>query len=78
MLARATSIAEIFEARQYGAIAGAVALGANGARASGPVGASLLWVGLGSYHAVFWLLASALVLAAAALLAAGARPSRPG
>ena len=53
-LARATSIAEIFGTRHYGAIAGAVALGANGARAIGPVGASLLWVGLGSYPSVFW------------------------
>ncbi len=76
-LARATSIAEVFGARHYGAIAGAVALGTNGARAIGPVGASLLWVGLGSYPSVFWLLAVSLVLAAAALLASGARPSNP-
>ena len=76
-LARATSLAEFFGARHYGAIAGAVALGANGARAIGPVGASLLWVGLGSYPAVFWLLAASLVMAAAALLASGARPSQP-
>jgi hypothetical protein len=76
-LARATSLAEFFGARHYGAIAGAVALGANGARAIGPVGASLLWVGLGSYHSVFWLLAASLVMAAAALLASGARPPNP-
>lgn len=76
-LARATSLAEVFGTRHYGAIAGAVALGANGARAIGPVGASLLWVGLGSYPAVFWLLAAALVMAAAALLAFGAPPSGP-
>ena len=66
-LARATSLAEFFGARHYGAIAGAVALGANGARAIGPVGASLLWTALGSYPAVFWLLAASLVLAAVAL-----------
>ena len=71
-LARATSLAEIFGTRHYGAIAGAVALGANGARAIGPVGASLLWVALGSYPSVFWLLAAALVLAALAMLIAGA------
>jgi hypothetical protein len=71
-LARATSLAEIFGTRHYGAIAGAVALGANGARAIGPVGASLLWVGLGSYPAVFWVLAASLVMAAVALLIAGA------
>jgi MFS family permease len=71
-LARATSLAEIFGARHYGTIAGAVALGANGARAVGPVGASLLWVGLGSYPAVFWALAASLVVAALAMLLAGA------
>ena len=76
-LARATSLAEFFGVRHYGAIAGAVALGANGARAIGPVGGSLLWVGLGSYPSVFWLLAVSLVMAAAALLASGARPSNP-
>jgi len=72
-LARATSLAEIFGARHYGTIAGAVALAANGARAIGPVGASLLWVGLGSYPAVFWVLAVSLVLAALAVLIAGVR-----
>jgi MFS family permease len=77
-LARATSLAEFFGARHYGAIAGAVALGANGARAIGPVGASLLWVGLGSYPAVFCVLAVSLVLAAASLLVFGARLSNPG
>jgi MFS family permease len=75
-LARATSIAELFGARHYGTIAGAVALGANGARAVGPVGASLLWVGLGSYPAVFWALAASLVTVAVVLLIAGASASR--
>jgi MFS family permease len=70
-LARATSLAEFFGARHYGAIAGAIALGANGARAIGPVGASLLWVGLGSYPSVFWLLAVSLVMAAATVLISG-------
>jgi MFS family permease len=81
-LARATSLAAIFGARHYGAIAGAVALGANGARAVGPVGASLLWVGLGSYPAVFWCLALSLAAASGAVLLAGPgvrkRPSGPG
>ncbi|HEV8472463.1 MAG TPA: MFS transporter [Methylomirabilota bacterium] len=74
-LARASSLAEIFGSRNYGAISGAMALGANGARAVGPVGASLLWVGLGSYPAVFWALAASLVAAGAAVLVAnwGAR-----
>jgi MFS family permease len=67
-LARASSIAEIFGARHYGAISGAVALGANGARAVGPVGASLLVVALGSYERVFWLLAAALLVVSLAVL----------
>jgi MFS family permease len=70
-LARATSLAEIFGSRHYGAIAGAVAIGANGARAIGPVGASLLWVGLGSYPAVFWALGASLIVAAVAVLTTG-------
>jgi MFS family permease len=69
-LARASSLADIFGSRNYGAIAGAVALAANGARAIGPVGASLLLLGLGSYAGVFWALAAALVAAAAAVLVA--------
>jgi MFS family permease len=69
-LARATSLAEVFGPRHYGAIAGAVALGANGARAVGPVGASLLWATLGSYPAVFGLLAAALAVTSAAVLLA--------
>jgi MFS transporter len=71
-LSRATSLAKIFGARHYGAISGAVALGANGARAIGPVGASLLLLGLGAYPSVFWVLAASLVLASLAVLIAGA------
>jgi len=67
-LARASSLAEIFGARNYGTIAGAVALAANGAGAVGPVGASLLLLGLGSYPAVFWALAASLVAAGGAVL----------
>jgi hypothetical protein len=71
-LSRATSLARIFGPRHYGAIAGAVALGANGARAVGPVGASLLLLGLGAYPAVFWALAAALAIVSLAVLVAGA------
>ena len=71
-LSRATSLAQIFGARHYGAISGAVALGANGARAIGPVGASLLLVALGGYPSVFWTLAASLVLASLAVLVPGA------
>jgi MFS family permease len=80
-LARASSIAEIFGPRHYGAISGALALGANGARAVGPVGASLLALALGSYERVFWGLAAALVVVSAAVLAtdagAGERETPP-
>jgi MFS family permease len=74
-LARATTIAEIFGPRHYGSISGAIALGANGARAIAPFIAAILQVWLGGYEPVFWLLAGALVLAALGLLVA---PSRVG
>jgi len=75
-LARAPTIAEIFGPRHYGAISGAVALGANGARAIAPVGAALLQVGLGGYERVFWLLTGTLVAASLAVLLTDARPAR--
>ncbi len=71
-LSRATSLAKIFGPRHYGSIAGAVALGANGARAIGPVGASLLLLALGEYPTVFWTLAAALLIVSLAVLIAGA------
>ena len=67
-LARATTIAELFGPQHYGTISGAVALGANGARALAPVGAALLQVALGGYERVFGLLALSLVLAGAGML----------
>jgi MFS family permease len=73
-LARASSLAEIFGSRNYGTISGAVALGSNGARAVGPVGASLLLVLLGAYPSVFWVLSVALALAGLAVLVTAAGP----
>jgi MFS family permease len=75
-LARASAVAQIFGARHYGAISGAMALGANGARAVGPVGAALLVVALGSYERVFWLLTAGLVVVSVGVLLAGSEPSR--
>ncbi len=72
-LARATAVAEIFGRRNYASISGAIAAGANGARALGPVGASLLMVWLGSYERVFWGLAGALLIASLALLVTESR-----
>lgn len=69
-LARATLVSDIFGRRHYGTISGAIALGANGARALGPIGASLLYVGLGGYERVFGLLAAALAVAGLAVLGA--------
>ena len=62
-LARATTVAEVFGPRHYGAISGAIAMGSNGARALAPVGASALQVAFGSYEPVFGLLAGLLVIA---------------
>jgi MFS family permease len=69
-LARATTIAEVFGPRHYGSISGAIALGANGARAVAPFAAALLQVWLGGYEPVFWLMAGVLVVAALGLLLA--------
>jgi MFS family permease len=67
-LARATTIAELFGPRHYGSISGAVALGANGARALAPVGAAVLQIALGGYPALFGVLAASLVLAGLGVL----------
>jgi MFS family permease len=67
-LARASVVAEIFGRRNYGAISGAMALGANGARAVGPVGASLMLAAIGAYEGVFWGLAVAVCAAGLSLL----------
>ena len=72
-LVRASTLAELFGARHYGTIGGAMALGANGARAIAPVAASLLWVALGGYETLFWSFAAALVAAAGAVLVVRAR-----
>ena len=73
-LARATTVSDIFGRRHYGTISGAMALGANGARALGPIGASLLYVGLGGYERLFAALAVALAVASLAVLMADATP----
>jgi MFS family permease len=75
-LARASSMAHIFGPRHYGAISGAVALGANGARAVGPVGASLLVLALGAYERLFWALAVALAVVSVAVLLTNPEVSR--
>ena len=72
-LARATTLAEVFGPAHYATISGAVALGANGARALGPVGAAVLYTRLGGYRPVFWSLAGALVLVGAIVAASGGR-----
>ncbi len=72
-LVRASTLAELFGPRHYGAISGAIALGANGARALAPVAASVLWVALGGYETIFWSFAAALVAAAGAVLVVRAR-----
>jgi len=67
-LARATTVAEIFGRRHYGSISGAIAVASNGARALGPVGASLLYAWLGGYEPVFWAFAAALGVSGCAVL----------
>ena len=52
-LARANMVSDIFGRAHYASISGALALGANGARALAPIGAALLYRGLGSYESLF-------------------------
>jgi len=59
-LARANMVSDIFGRAHYASISGALAMGANGARALAPIGASLLYQGLGSYEALFGALAVSL------------------
>jgi MFS family permease len=73
-LARATVVAEVFGRRHYGSISGALAVGANGARAIGPVGASLLTLALGSYDTVFLTLAVGIAIVGCAVLATDTSP----
>ncbi len=75
-LARATTLAEVFGPAHYASISGAIALGANGSRALGPVGAAVLYAVLGGYRPVFWGLASALVLMGGIVAAVAARGVR--
>jgi MFS family permease len=72
-LARATTLAELFGPAHYASISGAIALGANGSRALGPVGAAVLYTVLGGYRPVFWSLAGALVVTGGVVAAAAAR-----
>jgi MFS family permease len=67
-LARASIVSDIFGRRHYGSISGAIALGANGARALAPIGASILFQGLGSYERLFGILAVALLLVSVMVL----------
>lgn len=67
-LAQATVVADVWGRRHYGAIAGAMAVPANLARALGPVGAAILYARLGGYSRLFWLLAGGLTIAGIAVL----------
>src|SRR6185369_17670152 len=67
-LARATIVAEIFGAANYGSISGAMSVGSTMARAAGPVVSSLLLAALGGYPPVFWMLAATLVVAGGGIL----------
>ena len=67
-LARASIVSDIFGRRHYGSLSGAIALGANGARALAPIGSSVLLLGLESYERLFGILAVALLLVSVMVL----------
>ncbi|MGH2558539.1 MAG: MFS transporter [Thermomicrobiales bacterium] len=74
--ARAALIAEFYGPAEYGSISGVLALIITGARATGPLGASLLYDWTGGYDAVLWVLIALSVAATVAVLMAepGERP----
>ncbi len=77
-LARAMTVADLFGPGHYGSISGAVAVAVSGARALGPVGASLLQIWLGGYDRVFWVLAAVLALAGLGVMVTGSPVTRSG
>lgn len=74
--ARAALIAEFYGPAEYGSISGLLALIITGARAAGPLGASLLHDWTGGYGPVLWILIALSVAATLAVLMAepDARP----
>jgi len=68
-LARASIVSDIFGRGHYASISGAIAVGANGARALAPIGASLIFQALGSYERLFGVLAAALAVVSLIVLA---------
>lgn len=73
-LLRATLVGDLFGARHYGSIAGALAFPSTVALAAAPVLAGVLYEQLGGYRPVLWLL---VVAAAGAVLAASQVERRP-
>jgi MFS family permease len=66
--ARASLIADLYGAREYGSISGVLALFVTGARALAPVSAGLLYTALGRYEPVFWFLIIIAILATVTIL----------
>jgi MFS family permease len=75
-LARAMTVADLFGRTHYGSISGAIAVASTGARALGPVGASLLRIWLGGYDRVFWTLGVALAVAGLTVMVIGSSARR--
>jgi MFS family permease len=74
--ARAALIAEFYGPAEYGSISGILALIITGARATGPLGASLLYDWTGGYDVVLWVLIALSIAATLSVLMAepGERP----
>ncbi len=57
-LVRATSVADLFGSKNYGAISSRIALPATIAQAGGPIVGSLFYRATGSYNVMLWVLAA--------------------
>jgi MFS family permease len=61
-LVRATSVADIFGSKNYGAISSRIALPATIAQAGGPIVGSLFYRAAGNYNVMLWVLAACAVV----------------
>ncbi len=68
--ARAALIAEVYGPAEYGSISGVLALIITAARATGPLGASILYDWTGGYETVLWVLIALSLAATVAVLLA--------
>jgi MFS family permease len=74
--ARAEIVAEVYGPSSYGAISGVIAMFLAGARAIGPVGASLVYAASGGYQVTVWIMVVFLVAGAGSVVSSATAARR--